>query len=235
MTKTGSKCAREKQTASKKKLDRERKSIEKAQLQYFVKPLLYAFPSFDKSDALIYLPTTLTRHMNSGDSDATAKLILSHLDKNCMIDLAHYPRSFLNAKSFVKMLDLITDLYPDSIICAQQTKVDGNRISASLFAKFTDNRLVYDSVRKNLQDPAMCLLFGLPREEKLRKTLQDEPRPEEESRQILTFAESDQDLLVYVHVELTMTVDDLTKKVSEFCVSSRRTSMHLVGENINTL
>lgn len=61
---------------------------------------------------------------------------------------------------------------------------------------------------------------------KVRKSLENAPRGEEESQQIITFADSDEDLLVYVHVELTMTVDELTKKVSKFYVTSRLTSIH---------
>ena len=196
------------------------------QVSVFAKPLLYAFPSFDKSDALIFLPTSLSRHMNSGDTEATSKLILSHLDRDCLINLEHYQPGLLNTKSFVKMLDLITNLHPDSIMCAQGIKVDGNQISASLFAKFTDNKVIYESVRSTLKDPALRAVFGFPRAVKVRKSLENAPRGEEESQQIITFADSDEDLLVYVHVELTMTVDELTKKVSKFYVTSRLTSMH---------
>lgn len=202
---------------------------ENQQMEIFTKPVLYAFPSFDKSDALIFLPTTLSRYMNSGDTEGTSKLILSHLGKDCLINLEHYPCGLLNTKSFVKMLDLITDLHPDSIICAQGIKVEGNRISASLFAKFTDNKVVYDSVRGTLRDPALRTLFGCPRAAKVRKSLEHAPRGEEESQKIITLADSDEDLLVYVHVELAMTVDELTKKVSEFYVSSQLTSMHPVA------
>eukprot|EP01032_Pedospumella_encystans_P010452 gene10452-12212_t len=75
-------------TKKKSRKSNER-TTEEQQIEYYTKPI-YAFPSFVKSDALIYLPNTLSLYMNTGDVPALSKLLLSHCDKKCIVD---FPKS----------------------------------------------------------------------------------------------------------------------------------------------
>lgn len=204
------------------------------EIEYYTKPL-YAFPSFDKSDALIYLPSTLTRYMNSGDMQAASKLLLSHLDKDCVVNLPHHPSGFMNTKTLIKLLNLVSDIHPDSVMCVHQTKVEGNQIWASIYIKFTDCRTIRDSVRKSISDPALKTMLDISREEQVRKSLTSEERTEEQKQHFLTLADTKDDILIYLSTEVVLTVDEITKKVSQFGIRSRTTSMHLANSRNKTI
>lgn len=200
-------------------------------MDVFAKPIC-AFPSFDKSDALIYLPSTMTRHMNSGDIPSISRLLLSHVHKNCVVDLVHHPNllpaSGVNVKVLIKMLAVLSDIHPDSIACAQNTKVDGNVITSSIFGKFTDCRVISESVCSSIQDPVLYSLVGATREHGAGRLAPWEYRRDGECTQYLALAATPEDLLVYFRVDVAMTIDDVTKKVKLFRVKFNTTSMHLL-------
>lgn len=189
---------------------------------------LYVFPSFDKSDSLIYLPTTLSRHLNAGDMKAMGKLLTSHLDKNCTVDMSFFETGQLNVKYLIKAYELLSDLHPDMIACATNITVDGNSIKATMHAKFTDIKLIHESMRASVTDPVFAPILRKDRIEGMREELQRDNRPQEEVEHFLALAAREDNLLVYINMTLEMSIDDLTKKVSQFSMSGRVTSMHPV-------
>jgi len=196
---------------------------------------LYAFPSFDRSDALIYLPTSLSRHLNSGDLKQVSKLLTSHLDKNCMINMSFLEPGALNVKYLIKAYEILSDMHPDMISCATNIVVAGNKIKATLHAKFTDVKMIHDYIRATVTDPVFAPIFQKDRIEGMREELEKDGRPPEEVDHFLSMASTGEDLLVYVNMSLEMTIDDLTKKVSEFTMSGRMTSMHPVAKTVPAL
>lgn len=201
-------------------------TIEEVQIEYFTRPI-YAFPSFDKSDALIHLPSTLSRYMNSGDLQAASKLLMSHLHKDCVIDMPHQPSGSLKTRNLVNLINIMTDIHPDSVMCVHQTKVEENQIWSSLYMKFTDSRAIRESVSSTVADPAILPMINHSREEQVQRALEDGGRSEEEVESFRSLANTNEDILIYIRAEIVMTVDDITKKVSRFRIQARTTSMHL--------
>uniref|UniRef100_A0A7S3HG38 Uncharacterized protein n=1 Tax=Spumella elongata TaxID=89044 RepID=A0A7S3HG38_9STRA len=228
-------CASSDSGISNHKKNKSRKSNERTteeqQIEYYTKPI-YAFPRFDKSDALIYFPNTLSRHMNTGDVPALSKLLLSHCDKKCIVD---FPKSAseINVRKLVQIFDKMFDVHPDcvTLACAHQTKIVGNQISSSLFLKFTDIKLVQDVIRPTLQDPVLNEVFGSTREQRMHRQLVCAQTPEEEMK-IRSLAKTDNDILIHLHVKLVLTIDEVTKKVSKFGLQWKSTSMVEISKSL---
>ena len=186
---------------------------------------LYAFPSFDKCDSLIYLPTALTRHMNSGDVSSLSKLLRTHLDKNCAVNLAFLNNQALNVNILIMTYKLMLDLHPDTLQVAHNIKVDGNKISASVLVKYTDNVLIHESLRRTNKNSTFTPVLQMDRVEGWEKECASAGRSEQETQHYLALATSRADLCINLHMQLELIVDDLTKKVSQFSMSGRVTSM----------
>lgn len=203
--------------------------------QRMVKPTvttLYAFPSFDRSDALIYLPTSLSRHLNCGDMKEVSKLLTSHLDKNCMINMSFMEPGSLNVKYLIRAYEIMSDMHPDMISCATNIVVSDNKIRASIHAKFTDVKTIHDYIRATVKDPFFAPVLKKDRIEGMREELEKDGRPPEEVDHFVSLVSSGEDLLVYINLSLEMTIDDLTKKVSAFTMTGRVTSMHPVAKTV---
>ena len=218
---------------------KETKLIERAEKKAPL-AMLYAFPSFDRSDSLIFFPTSLCRLMNSGDIPQLSKLVKSHFAKSCAINISFWDGPKIDVNFMLRMYAMMLEIHPDSIQVAQNTKVDGNRITSSIFAKHTDSRAIHHAVSRTTKDPYLSTKLLRERGEELQKVLQREPRSPEELQRYHEMAASDDDLTLYLHLEVDYLIDDLTKKVSHFSINGKITSMevakkdpaHLVKEEI---
>jgi len=192
--------------------------------------MLYAFPSFDRSDSLIFLPTTLCRHMNCGDMAATSKLITTYFSKTCEIKLSYWEEPGIDVKFLLKLYQVLLEVHPDSIQVAQNIKVDGNKITASILSKYTDNRIIHDAVRRATVDPVFSNAMKSGRAEEFRQIGISATHEMKNYEQMVT---SQEDLLIYMHLELEYLVDDLTKKVSQFTVNGKITSIEPTNRSLN--
>jgi len=228
-------CASSDSGISNHKKNKSRKSNERTteeqQIEYYTKPI-YAFPRFDKSDALIYFPNTLSRHMNTGDVPALSKLLLSHCDKKCVVNIPKFS-SDISVGKLVQIFDKLFDVHPDcvALACAHQTKIVGNEISSSLFLKLTDIKIVQDVIRPSLQDPVLNELFGNTREQRMHRLLVRAQTPEEET-QIRTLGQTNNDILIHVHVQLVLTIDEKTKKICKFGAQLKSMSTFEIVERL---
>jgi len=188
--------------------------------------ILYAFPNFDKSDALLYFPNTLSRYMNSGDLVALKKLLVSHMDRKCGITV-HHAIPNLSARTLLNMVTILHDLRPDLIMCVGSTKVVENQIRACAYLKFTDVKSIYDSVVDKITDPLFLALFSKQRTQRLKNGLEGgvEQRTEEEQRALTAMVESGADVLLYGAVDITLTFDDVTKKIVHMGFETKLTSL----------
>jgi len=189
---------------------------------------LYAFPSFDRSDALIYLPTSLSRHMNAGDTKAVSRLLTSHLDENCAIKLSFFDLGQLDRMGLIRAYEILQELHPDTISCSTNITVNENTIKASIFSKFTDCKIIQKSMRSTVTDPTFASVVHVERIDGVKHIQQN--RTGEEMDHFMKLAGSEQNLLIYMCLDLEMTVDAYTKKVTEYCVSGRVTSIHPVDD-----
>lgn len=192
---------------------------------------LYAFPSFDRSDSLIFLPTSLCRLMNSGDIPAISKLVRSHFSKTCDIKMSYWDGPSIDVTFLLKMYQMLLEVHPDSIQVAQNIKVDGNKITASIFAKHTDSRAIHDAVHRSTDDPIFSETMRKGRIEELH---QFGNCTDEEMKRYEQIVSSHDDLVMYFHLELEYIIDDLTKKVSQFTVNGKITAIEPTNKVITS-
>lgn len=188
---------------------------------------LYVYPSFDKSDSSLFLPSRLAKHLNSGNMSSVSKLIQLHFDKNCKIAIDFMNTSNINPRGLVKWYGFVQDLHADSIMCVRQTIVTENQIKSMVYIKFTDVRAVADSVRGRVKDPALKRILESEKERPGTRAnpFRKEDYSEEEYEKLDAIHRSSEDKIVYLTQEMTLTVDNLTCKVTGFSLQNRLTKL----------
>lgn len=152
----------------------------------------------------------------------------SHTDKGCRVVMDHCPfPGHLNCRNLVQLFELGGDLQPDRIMCVHSTKVVENQIHSAIYMKFTDVKFLYDRIVPTIRDPKLRQLWeGKDRAEALRCKVASDNRPAEEVEQLVALVESGQDLTVNVRLDLTITFDQYTKKVTELSWRGRLLSLY---------
>jgi len=190
------------------------------------KPILYVFPSFDRSDALLFLPYTLVTHINTTNFDAMAKMFQLNFDKKCKFDNPFGPES---VTSLLYFHQLTNEIHPDSIFCVHSTKVVENKIIASVYAKFTASKAIYEAVSQTVKDPLFAPMFGVSRAKHLQTLIGLSSRTEEEKEKLSLIIESDGDFVIFLRMECAFTYDDFTKKITQYDMSADFTSFEPVA------
>lgn len=186
------------------------------------KPKLYVFPSFDKSDAIIYLPSTIARLTNTGDIERLSKLIRGHCSKDCEIIMGNDKESgglALPINLFMGLLECATILFPDIISCMHSTKVVGNQIHASMHSKYTDYAAMPDHARtipRIRDDEFNNIVFTAPRRQALAQKLRLDAQPEHISSRIYELLDLEEELQVYMREDIVITLDLYTKKITSY-------------------
>jgi len=189
------------------------------------KPILYVFPSFDRSDALLFLPSTFVSYINSANFNAMAKLFQTNFDKKCKFDTPFGPESITSLLHFHQLMN---EMHPDSIFCVHSTKVIENKIRASMYAKFTANKAIYEAVSQTVKDPLFVPMFGVQRAKNLQRVIGMSSRTEEEKEKLNLIINSDGDYVMYLHLECVFTCDDFTKKITQYDMTADFTSIEPV-------
>lgn len=190
---------------------------------------VHSFPQLGNYDSLLFFPTAYTKHMNSGDIPAMSKLISSHLDKNCSIAYRYLSPHALTPTNLVDLLQVISDLRPDMIMCVNSTEVTENTIKASILLKCTDSKVLFDALASRVQSQSPFPQFlEMTREDALKEKIMRRAWPEEEKRRLIGLAEAGLDFVKHVHMNMTLTVDPVTKKVTDMTMIGRVTSLQVV-------
>jgi len=192
---------------------------------------LYVFPTFDPSDALLFLPTSFATYFNSSNSIEMSRLITSHMAKNCEMNLHVLTDDNISTNAFFQFYDLLQQLNPDSIMCVHSTKVENSQIRATLFIKYTACKAIYDSMARVTKDALFDPMFTV-REASMKRGISRGDIPENEKRQYYARLQTDEDLLVYVKAEMVLTIDEATKKVTRFALRGRITSIEPVDASV---
>lgn len=174
----------------------------------------YAFPNFNKCDALLYFPSTMARHLNSGDFPSLLELLNTHLHKNCNVHLLSGRTTSLNPEQFVNLFELSNEFYPDSVMCMHSTKVVDNEIRAKLYFKFTDNNAIYQSLVRRITGTAFAPHF-LPQRSLQMFEAFNINKDREDVLTMCTLLDSDCDVVVYGSVDLRLSFDETTKRVMD--------------------
>ena len=190
--------------------------------------MLYSFPSFDRCDSLLFLPSTMMRHVNASDLTALGKMFHSYMDKNCSAYISYLGDEEINVNGLLRFHTLLNELNPDAIVCVHNTQVVENQIRATAYTKYTANKTIYDSVSRSTKDPLFEPMFGLQRDESVIRNLKREGRPNEEINKLTTTVVNNVagcDLLLYVRLDLVYTFDNFTKKITRYNVTETLTSI----------
>jgi hypothetical protein len=162
--------------------------------------------------------------MNSSDFTALYKLMSSHLDRTCIIFLGKHA---LNAKHFVKFFELTDTYQPDRIACVHTTKVVENTIQSTVYQKFTDLRSISNSMMAAAKDILIGAQGG-PRKshvEHLKKIVEDSNKTPEEQECMRELVDQHLDLVINTRIDMTITFDAVSKKVTQLKFDKRLLSM----------
>jgi len=178
---------------------------------------LFAFPSFDRSDALIYFASTYSRLKNSGDTITLSKLLLNRCAKNCTVMLSHNSHDAVSAARYLELSDITDVLHPDSVCCMHSTKVIGNQIKSVIYFKFTDIPEMHEHANFIVSDPLFRSFFVGKRKDILMKRFGFCTAPKLDDAgdraKVYDLVESEQEFQVYGHCEFNLTIDEHTKKI----------------------
>lgn len=176
---------------------------------------MYAFPSFDKCDSLVFLPISMIRFISSDDFPKLRKLMKPHTAKDCTVELngAH-----LSMSGFLDTLELLMQAYPDSLMCVRDTSVQGNVIRAVICTKITDNNVVYTSVAQANHTKHPVVFADQPRAERLNEKMAQFPSrfPENERNQLTQLAARGVDLEAFLRLEWEFHLDNVSRKITRF-------------------
>lgn len=188
--------------------------------------LLQAFPCLDHCDSLLFFAHTMARHSNSGDFQAIQKLLLSRLDKGHRITVNHCTRTVdVSLRSFLYMLELSNESQPDRIMCVHHTKVVGNCIRSTTYMKFTDIKAIHETASARIIDPAFKTMHSAKRDDALRHKIQNNNLPQDKVTEYLKLVDQNIDLVVNLRMDISLTFDDITKKVTWLDVSGHMVSL----------
>jgi len=196
-------------------------------------PILYAFPSFDRCDSLLFFAHSLARHLNSGDIPSVAKLFASHLSADCHIHSikATYRgnhkviRPTVDIPTLIRMYAMHDDIFPDRISCVRSVQVDGNQIKALTYIKFTNSPAIFESFAETTKDPLFVSFFGKDWKTMQRQKIEEDDRPEDEKKEIYKLVEAGRDMVVHSRMEYTLTVDERTGKIKAWKAVMNTTSV----------
>lgn len=96
-------------------------------------------------------------------------------------------------------------------MCVDTTKIEENRIKASIQLKFTDCKTIYDSVVRNVHESQLKHMVPA---DLLRYKISTMDKPEEVQNQYHALVDADTDLLLYVHLYMEITFDDYSRKIT---------------------
>lgn len=175
---------------------------------------LCAFPTFDKCDSLLFLPVAMARFINSADMKGLQRVLDSHKHKQNFV--MNYKGLHLALKTFVLFQEILSQVCPDQIMCVHDTKVVGNTIRASLFSKYTDNKLIYEALAPTYKDIFPMMFPNRPRAERWKNKLMNSLVPEQDRQGLAELAGEGVDLVVYANMDWVITFDHNTRKVTNF-------------------
>jgi len=170
----------------------------------------------------------MTRYLNSGDIDSLSKLFNSHIDKNCNFNLSTAYKAIRSTQQMLQSCSRDSESQPDRILCVHTTKVEGNKIVATIHAKFTDSAALHSSiarahnVRSSLsgaRDRAADIKSQIVESYHLQQPLKEE---------YIAIADSGVDFVAYVSCVMTFGFDETSKKINAISCSGFLSSMHEV-------
>jgi hypothetical protein len=148
------------------------------------------------------------------------------MDKDCKVYMDYANLGYITVGDLIRVNKVMLDIQPDRIMCVHSTKVVENQIIASVYLKGTDNKAIIESVGRTVTDPVCARIFNGGRTDRVKKNICEVNCSEDEKLEIAKLADSGQDMLVYVHLSMVFTFNDVTKKVISLDCRGKLTSVH---------
>ena len=175
-----------------------------------------AFQSYGKCESVKLFPLSFASCVNSGDVASMAKLVHSRMSKNCKIEMFHRHLGF---DDFLKMFELIDQLYPDCVTSIQTIRTVGNQITAAIYVQYTVNKVIAKSIRESegessrLPIDVSCTMHSDP----CRLKAYIESFPAEDQASVLAQVYSAEELIVRGQGVMSLTVSEKTGRIK--CMS----------------
>lgn len=185
---------------------------------------LVIFPSFEKCDTLIYFPHALSRHLNTADFDSLSRLMHSYSAKDCLVRFSANDTGGCSYKNLLNIFTFSIDLHPDSVMCVHTANVVEHEISATMYFKYTDCRFINDSLKRTTTDQILAKMTQT-RGNTLKQHLHQHVQSERERELYTALVDSDADIVVYGKLNLVLTVNSHSKKITHMLLDSQFTSV----------
>jgi len=185
-------------------------------------------PQQSLPDSVFYFPNAMVNCLNSGNNLGLSDLMRASMDHQCALGIYCF-NSMLSPKAFLKFFELLNMVHPDRILRVNSTNSVNNRITASAVMKFTDCRVLFNSVANAVNEPSLLSMF-YSRSDHLKRRLYI--AEEEERQQMVQMVESDSDLVVYGCLQFHLTFDQYTNKITGLYLAGGLTSAHPASVDI---
>ena len=190
---------------------------------------LYAFPLFDKCDSLLFFPSTFAALLNSADLPSLTKLLKLRTDKNCAF---HTCGQAMDLDKYMNVFEIVNELHPDSVTCVHQTKVIENKICSSVYMKLTDSQSLYRLMSYVSLEPDVSSMCIPDRAQRFKLYAKDFGTTDLIKQQLIACAVTNDDVLFYIRMDLTLTFDDTTKKIIGMDHTYELTSLHIINNPV---
>jgi hypothetical protein len=148
----------------------------------------------------------------------------SYLHKGCRVRFCGMDDGQWTYHRIVEMFQFANEVHPDSLMCVHNTKVEDNQISSAMYFKYTDCKRLNDSLRRTIRDP-MILHMITTRDNKLIESIAANAKMQDEERRRLSLLiDSEEDLVMYGRMDLQLTFDAYSKKVTGLSFVAHLTS-----------
>eukprot|EP01032_Pedospumella_encystans_P009132 gene9132-10779_t len=155
------------------------------------------------------------------------------MNNSCKITLNGKNVSEISFENYKKIMTVGSDLEPDRVMCVHSTKVIENQIMSTIYLKVTDVQSLYTSLSRTSKvfDDENFISIGMfpDRTRRFQYYAAESPHREEITQTLMSYAQREEDVLLYMRVEFALTVDPITKKIIHFTHGCEITSVHIAG------
>ena len=184
---------------------------------------LYRIPTLDNNDSLIFVPSRMNDNLNWGNFPNVLSMLTSRFAPGCEIDFTLYHmKAQLSPPAFVQLLKKLFELHPDYTLGTRSTKVEENVIDSFTHLRFTDSKVIYDSIvgkgggGDNESDEHFKAVYSGRRGDAFKEKLALDSRPEKERQDLSAVVYSNVDLVVNVSIRISITFDHSKSKITAF-------------------
>ncbi len=118
-------------------------------------------------------------------------------------------------------------------MCVHSTKVIENKIVSSIYVKFTDVQALYTNLARTskiFEDEGVLSTGMYPdRARRFQYFAAESSHNEQLAQDLMTYSQLEDDILIYMRIDFTLTVDDTTRKILRFTHAYEISSVHIAA------